>query len=83
MIGSWSDVPADVRALVEATLAPWPLQLEAWRLRECGASWRTIALVQGVGKTTVRDRVAAADLRLRKAGLRQNAHGRYSIGASA
>jgi hypothetical protein len=78
-MSGWDDLPADVRAFVEQTLAAFPLQLEAWRLRESDRSWRTIALVQGVSKTTVRDRVAAADLRLRKAGLRQNAHGRFSI----
>lgn len=75
----WLDLPADVRAFVEETLAPFPLQLEAWQLRESGRSWRTIARVQSVSKTTARDRVESADLRLHKAGLRQNAHGRFSI----
>ena len=82
-MSGWVDLPADVRELVERTLADYPLQLEAWRLREEGRSWRTIALVQGVSRPTVRERVEAADLRLSKAGLRQNAHGRYSIKATA
>lgn len=77
----WTDLPVDVRALVEATLTP--RQLEAWKLRESGRSWRVIAIVQGVTKPTVRERVRVADQRLRDAGLRQNAHGRYSIEAAA
>lgn len=82
-MGGWMDLPVEVREFVERTLGPFPMQLEAWRLREMGRSWRTIALVQGVSKTAVRDRVAAADRRLWKAGLRQNAYGRYSIEVAA
>lgn len=75
----WDDLPADVRTFVEEVLGPFPMQLEAWRLRHCGQSWRSLMLVQGASKTTVRDRVDAADLRLHKAGLRQNSYGRFSI----
>ena len=77
MSDAWVEMPADVRALAEETLTP--LQLEAWKLRQGGYSWRTIAVIQGMSRQTVRERVAAADRRLFKAGLRQNAYGRFSI----
>jgi len=79
----WDRLPRDIRVFVEATLQPYPLQLEAWRLRQCGQSWRVIALVQAASRTAVRDRVAAADLRLRKAGLRQNSYGTFTLKEAA
>jgi hypothetical protein len=80
---TWHELPADVRAFVETTLSPYPLQLEAWRLELCGKSVRAIATIQAVNRTTARDRLRAAHLRLHNAGLRQNAYGRYTIKENA
>ena len=77
----WNSLNPEVRDLIERTLLP--AQLEAWKLWHAGVSVRAIAAIQGRSRTTIKDRIHAANVRLEKAGLVQNSFGRYSIKEAA
>ena len=77
----WNQLDPEVRELIEQTLLP--AQLEAWKLWHAGVSIRAIALIQDRSRTTTKDRLHAANVRLEKAGLVQNSFGRYSIKEAA
>lgn len=54
-----------------------PRQQEAWRLHSIGVSDRGIALVQACGRTTVRDRIAQAHVKVHAVGIRLGVSGWY------
>lgn len=74
---SWMTIDVEVRRFVVRTLTH--RQFEAWRLSIDGESERRMALTLGVSRRAVRDRLEHADLRLRKAGLEQDAAGRFRL----
>lgn len=74
---TWVQIDLEVRRFVATTLTV--PQLEAWRLSIDGYSERRMAHALGVSRRAVRDRLEHADLRLRKAGLEQDAKGRFRL----
>lgn len=71
-----ADHPCNLAHLMSAQLDPLlsgiqdtvltPKQLAAYRLRQAGLSDRRIAVMLGISRTSVRDRLFAADGRVRK-----------------
>lgn len=74
---SWERVDVEVQRFVVEHLTH--RQFEAWRLSLDGFSERRIAHELCVSRRAVRDRIEHADLRLRKAGLEQDARGRFRL----
>jgi predicted DNA binding protein len=60
----WGDLDKDTRELVERVLTP--KQLEAVKLLNAGYGVRTIATALGLDKSTVKDRLAAAERKILK-----------------
>jgi predicted DNA-binding protein (UPF0251 family) len=74
---SWGALPLDVRELAERVLTV--KQLEAWQLELRGLGVRKIAARLEITKGAAADRLEAAYLKLRKAGVRQDEFGRWYV----
>jgi len=70
-------MPPEVRETAKSVLTE--KQLEAFKLAEAGLSIRTIANALDVDRRAVRDRLEAADRRLRRAGVTQSASGVWTL----
>jgi hypothetical protein len=74
---SWAALPSDVRERAERVLTA--KQLEAWQLELRGLGVRKIAAQLGITKGAAADRLEAGYLKLRKAGVRQDEFGKWSV----
>lgn len=61
---TWLDLPAAIRAIAEETLTP--LQLQTYKLSVNGMSERDIAVHANVSRRAIRDRLAEADIKIRR-----------------
>ena len=73
----WPELPSDVREIAERVLTT--KQLEAWQLELRGLGVRKIAARLEITKGAASDRLEAAYLKLRKAGVRQDEFGKWSV----
>jgi len=73
----WPELPSDVREIAERILTA--KQLEAWQLELRGLGVRKVAAQLGITKGAASDRLEAAYLKLRKAGVRQDEFGKWYV----
>lgn len=78
---SWNAAPVEVRVLAESVLTE--KQLAAFKLELAGLSVRAIGRHLDVARSTATDRLESAHSALRKAGVRQDEFGRWSLAAAA
>ncbi len=74
---SWSELPYEVREIAERELTE--KQLEAWKLDVRGYGVRRVAFECDITRGAASDRLEAAYLKLRKAGVRQDEFGQWTI----
>jgi len=73
----WPELPSDVREIAERVLTT--KQREAWELELRGLGVRKIAARLEITKGAASDRLEAAYLKLRKAGVRQDEFGKWYV----
>lgn len=71
------DLPSNVRVIAERVLTA--KQLEAFELEQRGHGMMTIARHLSITKGAAVSRIEGAHLKLRKAGVRQDASGRWFV----
>ena len=74
---TWSALPSEVRDIAARELTA--KQREAWELELQGLGVRKIAARLDITKGAAADRLEAAYLKLRKAGVRQDEFGKWSV----
>lgn len=74
---SWNTLTDEIRAVAETSLTE--AQLEVWKLELSGLSMRKIAEYLDLHRSSATDRLAAAHRKLRIAGVRQDAYGRWYL----
>lgn len=72
---SWLRLQADIRDTAKLVLTD--KQLDAWMLTLAGCSRRRAATMLGITKTSLQDRLDAADHALEQAGIVKDADGNY------
>lgn len=74
---SWNRVPEHVQGVAAGVLTD--KQLAAWKLELAGLSLRAIGRHLGIARQTAADRVEAAHTALRRAGVRQDETGTWTL----
>ena len=74
---TWSALPSEVRDIAARELTA--KQREAWELELQGLGVRKIAARLSITKGAAADRLEAAYLKLRKAGVRQDEFGKWYV----